>query len=713
MATSRTHSNRKRTKQSVRRTRRSSRSLRNTTSERRDSRNRRQSYNNRIERMFSIREMENNVNTYTIHHIPQKDISFHITLEELRPRDVDTGVALPIQRLHRQFIDLYKNRKWLSDQLQPCSQLCNDAKKYLSLLGPEETMLSFGATFWSMYFDPYLKPFRPYKTLNLFYIRNFNRAIDKIKHLNETAPFRINRLISGNRPNDILPIQYNRTSFNEQHTFSVETNKSTSNTRKRSTTDRLFHGYNPYITKNLYQLHTLIKQKYTFCKLDENAQAVLRTNLRLEIREYVLFQRLLNNIMIGYQLLEKNGSMLLVFENCMTEISKQLIYFLASCFKTIELANPIVRIIHSTHFVCVCKGFVGFDVHVFNQLIECDKCINKYNKSHGQYLYFKNDSFNKKLFQHDQADVPSGMTKDTHFVTNFIRYKKHAAIEKAIKQIVTKNFRITNEYLDLVNSGRMFEQDNLLLIKKRQIHISQYILRKYYDIDVGPSPETMLAHRKKPIRMYSFVHIPRTSGAGLKDKLFKASKNNRFNKYRFASTQRLVYFETPQNIHIVQSNFHNTVHQYPINSIKFAIVRHPYTRFRSAFNYLYEGGKHGHFFKNSQVLWKQFFVKHRIRKPLDIFNANDWVKTKILSNEFFKPQHTFVCNEYYDTVVDYLFRFEQLENVYTFLNQQLDTQLNSTTIVNTTETKIDLTPREKEYIYQIYETDFKLFGYTP
>ena len=170
---------------------------------------------------------------------------------------------------------------------------------------------------------------------------------------------------------------------------------------------------------------------------------------------------------------------------------------------------------------------------------------------------------------------------------------------------------------------------------------------------------------------------------------------------------------TPQNIHIVQSNFHNTVHQYPINSIKFAIVRHPYTRFRSAFNYLYEGGKHGHFFKNSQVLWKQFFVKHRIRKPLDIFKANDWVKTKILSNEFFKPQHTFVCNEYYDTVVDYLFRFENLEKMYTFLNQQLDTQLNSTTVVNTTETKIDLTPREKEYIYQIYETDFQLFGYKP
>ena len=662
--------------------------------------------------MFSIREMEHNVNTYIIHHTPQEDLTFHITLEELCPNDIDTNVDHTIKRLHTQFINLCKNRGLLSYQLQPCSQLCNDAKKYLSVLGPEETILSLGATFWSMYFHPYLKPFRLNKKLNLFYIRKFNRSIDKIKHLNET-PFRINRLSLGSRPNDILPIQYNRTSFNEQRTFSVETNKSTTNTRKQSKSDRLFHGYNPYNTNNLYQLYKLIKQKYTFCKLDDNAQGILNTSLRLEIREYVLFQRLLNNIMIGYQLLEKNGSMLLIFENCITEISKQLIYFLASCFKTIELANPIVRIIHSTHFVCVCKGFVGFDEHVFNQLIECDKCINKYNKSNGQHLYFKNDSFNKQLFQHYQSDVADGMTKDTHFVTNFIHYKKCASIEKAIKQIVTKNFRITNEYLDLVNSGRMFEQDNLLLIKKRQIHISHYILRKFYDINVGPSPETLLAQRKKPIRMYSFIHIPRTSGAGLKDKLCKASQNNRFNKYRFASTQRLVYFETPHNIHIVQSNFHNTVHQYPINSFKFAIVRHPYTRFRSAFNYLYEGGKHGHFFKNSQVRWKQFFMKHRIRKPLDIFKANDWVKTKILSNEFFKPQHTFVCNEYYDTVVDYLFRFENLEKMYTFLNQQLDIQLKSTTVVNTTETKIDLTPREKEYIYQIYETDFRLFGYTP
>ena len=182
---------------------------------------------------FSIREMENNVNTYIIHHILQKDLTFHITLEELRPNDIDTSVDLTIKRLNAQFINLYKNRTLLSYQLQPCSQLCNYAKKYLSVVGPEETILSLGATFWSLYFHPYLKPFRLNKKLNLFYIRKFNRSVDKIKHLNET-PFRINRLSLGNRPNDILPIQYNCTSFNEQRTFCVETNKSTINSRKQS-----------------------------------------------------------------------------------------------------------------------------------------------------------------------------------------------------------------------------------------------------------------------------------------------------------------------------------------------------------------------------------------------------------------------------------------------------------------------------------------------
>ena len=154
----------------------------------------------------------------------------------------------------------------------------------------------------------------------------------------------------------------------------------------------------------------------------ENATSVIIPESRRIIREYVTFQRLLNNIMIGYQVLDISGRMILSFEGLRLEISKQLIYFLSSIFKKVTISCNFFMKYRNPHLYVICIGFIGFKQDIFNNLVECDKQINKYNKSLGERLIIKDkkvcEKYNLKLY-----NIKNTSTNkiDTHFISNFTK----------------------------------------------------------------------------------------------------------------------------------------------------------------------------------------------------------------------------------------------------------------------------------------------------
>ena len=480
--------------------------------------------------------------------------------------------------------------------------------------------------------------------------------------------------------------------------------KVTSDTDIKISSSKKIYKYNLNDPKNLYNLYDLIDKKYNCCHCIENTIGNLDLYNRNIIREYVVFQRILKNIIIGYQVLNENGSLMLSFEGASLEISKQLIYFLSFVFEKVILDNSIIRINFSNHFYVICKGFTGFDKSIFDNLVKTDKKISEVNKTIGERLILENKEdqlkYNLKL---PKIDSTHSHLTDVHFVTNFINYMPNKDIDDSIEGVVLKNYKIANEFLDNLKSYNLFNSKYSSYIKNGQKLIALYILNNYcgYDLKLNVSSKLDKNYNTKNI---SLIHIPRTGLTGLKHQLWsKCNKNH-------SVSQRNMIFKLENDYTSILSLYHLKIDDYPINSIKISIVRNPYDRFLSAFNYIKEGGRNNPTFPDAEKSAQRLFEKHRIIRPEDIFKSDKWLKDKILNMEFFKPQHTYICKS--NTIlVDKLLFFEDMESIYLFFNKLLKIDINYKIKLNNTEKRNNLNQNEKKHIYQYYKKDFKIFGY--
>ena len=253
-------------------------------------------------------------------------------------------------------------------------------------------------------------------------------------------------------------------------------------------------------------------------------------------------------------------------------------------------------------------------------------------------------------------------------------------------------------YLKFVNSEEYLNSKVILHIKNNQKIIANYILKKYFkfDIDIFSINKINKLPTNKIIRYISLIH----------------KQLNTFSDKYYSISQRNMYFETDKYIYIILSIYHLSSINYPLTSTKITIVRNPYDRFISIFYYLKEGGKNNPIFPNAEKHTSNLFKKYNINKPIDIFTADKWIKNKILSIDFFKPQTSYICDNYYNKVIDQIYRFEEMNKLYDYLNRLLNIKLNVSNKINNTITKKELTEKEKEYIYEYYINDFNLLGYS-
>ncbi|GAA0856963.1 sulfotransferase family 2 domain-containing protein [Aliiglaciecola litoralis] len=141
-------------------------------------------------------------------------------------------------------------------------------------------------------------------------------------------------------------------------------------------------------------------------------------------------------------------------------------------------------------------------------------------------------------------------------------------------------------------------------------------------------------------------------------------------------------------------------------SFTFTIVREPTDRVLSIYKYLKNGGNGRGDLKTADLINAKFK------------NINDFVmhymSVDLLSNQLlFKPQYTFICDEHYNIKVDFVGRFESLEQDFAHICKVLNIhrKLKKVNTSKHTDQDLVLSDESKQKISQLYNKDFELFSY--
>ncbi len=182
-----------------------------------------------------------------------------------------------------------------------------------------------------------------------------------------------------------------------------------------------------------------------------------------------------------------------------------------------------------------------------------------------------------------------------------------------------------------------------------------------------------------------FVHIPKTAGLSIIKSIFGN-----------------VYGSGHRTITFFKMVFGDEFNQF----YKFSVIRNPYDRILSAYNFLKKGG-----INNTD--------KNNYNKYLKKFNSfEDFVlnglNKKIMKNVIhFTPQYKFIC---IDEVikVDFLIRFELLEEDLNIVSKKIGEEIilphiNSNMHNKTTKS---LTNAVRKKIWKLYKLDFLIFNYS-
>lgn len=132
----------------------------------------------------------------------------------------------------------------------------------------------------------------------------------------------------------------------------------------------------------------------------------------------------------------------------------------------------------------------------------------------------------------------------------------------------------------------------------------------------------------------------------------------------------------------------------------FCVVRNPYDRFLSAYTYL-----------QYQPRWKksvdEILIMLEKAKIFNIFNI------KYNFDIVFAPQYLFICDEKNNILVNKIMRYEKLDEEWNNFQQKYKVENIQKKNITPNKRKIvkKLSNDQKKRIYNLYKTDFVLFGY--
>ncbi|MEY2905129.1 MAG: hypothetical protein RJA52_1145 [Bacteroidota bacterium] len=187
-----------------------------------------------------------------------------------------------------------------------------------------------------------------------------------------------------------------------------------------------------------------------------------------------------------------------------------------------------------------------------------------------------------------------------------------------------------------------------------------------------------------------FVHIPKTAGTSIK--VFCGQNNIKILGHG-------IYEESFKYLKDLQCQFHDT--------FLFTVCRHPLTRAISAFYYLSTGGQTEQDKKDAE----KYILPYS--GNFTEFVLNEFPKGEILEQIHFIPQYKWVCDDKEELLVDFVCKYENLENDFRkiatiFGNRFFELpKLNRTTKFSNS---VDINQVEK-HIKEAYGKDYALFNY--
>lgn len=189
-----------------------------------------------------------------------------------------------------------------------------------------------------------------------------------------------------------------------------------------------------------------------------------------------------------------------------------------------------------------------------------------------------------------------------------------------------------------------------------------------------------------------FVHIPKTAGTSIIE-----SMNTKIRRIRFVGHNLILEKSSDRidrNQMSVWSKFGNTLYRYR----SFAVVRHPYTRFLSAYCYLSDKKRRG-IDQEAGAIIRSY--------P----NINAFIKNLPHHMErivHFLPQHVFICKD--DTIIiNHVLRFEDLPGCLSIIHPHIP--LCHVNRSDWGQYNLRLTRESIGILQQCYQKDFDILGY--
>ena len=195
---------------------------------------------------------------------------------------------------------------------------------------------------------------------------------------------------------------------------------------------------------------------------------------------------------------------------------------------------------------------------------------------------------------------------------------------------------------------------------------------------------------------FVFIHIPKNSGTAMTKELQKTYKN----------TKLLMQCERDgKNIGIDKMHlYYDVIYEFIPknvldNYLKFCIIRNPYNKIYSAWNFIKE--RHGYSNVND-------FIKYKLNEEFiygkQIIPGNARVH--------YRPQFTFVYDNKNNKFADFIIRYENLNEDISKMNENYGLNIKLYDNGNTKQSYINFLNKESILkINSLYKKDFELFNY--
>ena len=186
-----------------------------------------------------------------------------------------------------------------------------------------------------------------------------------------------------------------------------------------------------------------------------------------------------------------------------------------------------------------------------------------------------------------------------------------------------------------------------------------------------------------------FIHVPKVAGSSIEKALYGTKG---LIGHHYATTYR----EADRDIY----------HEY----YKFCFVRNPYDRAVSAYLYLINGGRN----KYDRDWRDKNLFQYKSFKDFIMALGDKSVCQSILSWIHFEPQYKYICDENKNVIVDYVGRFESLEEDFQkiIIRMGINVSLPHKNAIERKHYENYYDDESRSVVHEVYREDFEIFEYS-